>query len=245
MENLKERNPIHHSEMLRECKEHGYFRGETCQICGEKGKFLMNDQELEQIGRTMAGTLRHFPEKFGLEMDDQGFVSLRDFIGALKAHQRRYHWIRPHHIIAIIETDPKGRYQVSNDLIRATYGQTLDLELKLPTDNIPDRLFYPTTPEEADIILETGLKPSDRRMVHLSKTYKDAFSAGSVRTNTPIILEIDAKMAVGEGTEIQRAGKTVFLVREVRPEYLKRAPLEEAGSEGEEVAASSPGPGTE
>jgi putative RNA 2'-phosphotransferase len=193
----------------------------------------------------MAGTLRHFPEKFGLEMDAQGFVGLRDFIAALRAHQRRYHWIRPHHIIAIIETDPKGRYQVSNDLIRATYGHTLDLDLKLPTDNIPDRLFYPTTPEETDIILETGLKPSDRKLVHLSKTYKDAFSAGSVRTNTPVILVIDAKKAVEEGLEIQKAGRTVYLVREVPPQYLKRAPLGDENAGGEEGASSSSGTGTD
>jgi putative RNA 2'-phosphotransferase len=223
MESLKERYLIHHSEMLRECKEHGYFRGESCPICGEDGKFLMNEQELEQIGRTMAGTLRHFPEKFGLQMDEQGFVNLRDFIAALRTHQRRFHWIRPHHIIAIIETDPKGRYQVSNDLIRATYGHTLDLDLRLPTENIPDRLFYPTTPEEADIILETGLKPSDRKLVHLSRTYQDAFAAGSVRTDAPIILVIDARKAIEDGLEIQKAGKTVFLAREVPPAYLKRA----------------------
>ncbi len=222
--------------MLRECKVHGYFRGESCPICGDKGRFLMNEQELEQIGRTMAGALRHFPEKFGLEMDPQGFVSLRDFIDALRTHQRRYHWVRPHHLIAIIETDPKGRYQVSNDLIRATYGHTIDLDLKLPTDNTPDKLFYPTTPEEADIILETGLKPSDRKLVHLSKTYKDAFAAGSVRTDSPVILEVDARKAVQDGLRIQKAGRTVYLAEKVPADYLKRA-TEEPGEEGDGTAS--------
>lgn len=210
------------SVMLRECKSHGYFRGEACPVCGEKGKFLMNEKELDQIGRTMAGALRHFPEKFGLKMDSQGFVNLRDFVNALKLHQRRYHWLRPHHIIAIIETDPKGRYQLSNDMIRATYGHTIEVDLRLPTDEIPEKLYYPTTPEEADIILETGIKPSDRKFVHLSKTYKDAVIAGSVRTDTPIILEVDAKRAIADGIVIQRAGKTVFLVDGIPPHYLKR-----------------------
>jgi putative RNA 2'-phosphotransferase len=215
--------------MLRECSEHGYFRGEVCPVCGEEGKFLMNEQELEQIGRTMAGVLRHFPEKFGLEMDDQGFINLRDFVNALKDQSKRYHWLRPHHIIAIIETDPKGRYQISNDMIRATYGHSIVLNLRLPTENIPDSLYYPTTPEEADILLETGLKPSDRKMVHLSKTYNDALSAGKVRTGEPIILEIDAKRAIGEGVVIGQAGRTVFLAPEIPSECLKKAeiPVEE------------------
>jgi putative RNA 2'-phosphotransferase len=215
--------------MLRECSEHGYFRGDVCPVCGEEGKFLMNEQELEQIGRTMAGVLRHFPEKFGLEMDDQGFINLREFVNALKDQSKRYHWLRPHHIIAIIETDPKGRYQISNDMIRATYGHSIELNLRLPTENIPDRLYYPTTPEEADILLETGLKPSDRKMVHLSKTYNDALSAGKVRTGEPIILEIDAKGAIEEGITIGQAGRTVFLASEIPAECLSKAepPVEE------------------
>jgi putative RNA 2'-phosphotransferase len=217
--------------MLRECQEHGYFRGDLCPICGDAGRFLMNDQELEQIGRTMAGALRHFPEKFGLEMDEQGFVSMRDFIAALKRQRERYHWLRPHHIIAIIETDPKGRYQVSNDMIRATYGHSIPLNLNLPTDNIPDVLYYPTTPEEADIILETGLKPSDRKQVHLSKTYDDARRAGLVRTDSPIILEIDAQTAISDGLVIGRAGRTVYLVQEMPAEYLKKAEVIEETEE--------------
>jgi len=219
--------------MLRECNTHGYFRGDSCPICGEEGRFLMNEDELERIGRTLAGVLRHFPENFGLEMDEQGFVNLRDFVRALQNHQNRFHWVRPHHIVAIIETDPKGRYQVSNDGIRATYGHSIDLDLRLPTDNIPEELYYPTTQEETDIILETGLKPSDRKMVHLSKTYLDAMNAGLVRTETPVILVIDAERAIGDGYSVQRAGKTVFLAREIPAEYLDRAEI----SEEEEIIA--------
>ena len=209
--------------MLRECSEHGYFRDELCPLCGDAGKFLMNDTELERIGRTMAGALRHFPERFDLGMDEQGFVNIRQLIAALKGQNRRLHWLRPHHLIAIVETDAKGRYQISNDLIRATYGHSIELDLRLPTDDIPEELYYPTTQEEADIILETGLKPSDRKLVHLSKTYQDAFNAGSVRTDDPVILAIDATGAIEAGYEIGKAGKTVYLTKEVPAEYLGRA----------------------
>lgn len=213
--------------MLRECVDHGYFRGEICPVCGEAGKFLMSEEELSRIGRTMAGALRHFPDKFDLKMDEQGFVYLREFINSVKRNNPRYHWLRPHHIIALIETDPKGRYQVSNDLIRATYGHTLELDLRLPIDNIPESLFYPTTPEEADIILETGLKPSDRKLVHLSKTYADALNAGRVRTDAPVILEIDTMALIDSGEEVQRAARTVYLVKMVPAEFLKRAEEQE------------------
>lgn len=209
--------------MLRECENHGYFRDETCPICGEPGKFLMNDTELEKLGRTLAGILRHFPERFDLNMDDQGFIDLRELVNAIRNSNSRMHWLRPHHIVALVETDSKGRYQIFHDAVRATYGHSIPLELRLPTDDVPPTLYYPATPEEAELILEMGLMPSDRKMVHLSLTFQDAYSAGSVRVEDPVILAIDTEATVEAGYEIGRAGKTVFLCRQVPPECLSVA----------------------
>ena len=208
--------------MLRECRDHGYFRGEECPICGEEGKFLTSENEMNSLGRLMAGVLRHFPERFGLVMGESGWVDMREFIQAVQMRRRDLHWLRPHHLHAMIETDPKGRYQYKNGTVRATYGHSFDVELELPTDNIPDMLFYPTTEEEVDILLETGIRPSDRKKVHLSKTYEDAEIAGKHRVDAPIILSVNAKSALETDIVIQRAGKTVYITNEIPPEYIKR-----------------------
>jgi len=208
--------------MLKECREHGYFRAEVCPVCGDEGRFLMNTEELDRLSRTMAGVLRHFPERFDLKMDRQGFVDLRAFVDALQRKQRRYHWLRPHHIVAIIETDNKGRYEFRDGMIRATYAHSFDVDLDADTMGTPDKLYYPTTQEEVDIVLEVGLKPSDRKKVHLSKAVGDAVNAGRVRTESPIILEVDSKQAAEDGIVIQKAGKTVYLTNDVPPHYLKR-----------------------
>lgn len=206
--------------MLRQCNEHGYFRGEACPTCNESGKFLMNQDELDKLGRVMAGILRHFPEKFNLEMNDEGWIDLIGFINSIRRKQPSFHWLRQHHIQAMVETDPKERYQIQENQIRATYGHSLNVELDLPTEGIPDLLYYPTTDEEADLLLETGLKPSDRKMVHLSKTVEDAVIAGQVRVDDPIILEINAKNAIEKGAVIKRAGKTVFTTKEIESSFL-------------------------
>jgi len=220
--------------MLRECKEHGYFRAPECPICGEEGKFLMNQNELDHIGRTLAGVLRHFPEKFDLDMDDHGFVDLRAFISVLQRRERRLHWLRLHHLTAIIETDPKGRYQIKNEAMRATYGHSFDVDLDLPTHNIPDSLFYPASEEEAELLLETGLKPADRQMVHLSKDWEAAMEAGIHRMDEPVILEIDAAAARDQGIIIMEAGTTVYLTDEIPAEFLKMAEKPKGIEEAEE-----------
>jgi putative RNA 2'-phosphotransferase len=208
--------------MLKECPQHGYFRQENCPVCAQPGRFLMNDRELDHLGRVMTGVLRHFPEKYGLTIDSNGWISLPQLVKSISTQHRGYHWLRAHHLVAIAESDPKGRYEVKEDRIRATYGHTVDVELDLPTENIPDELFFPVTPEEAAIVLEVGLKPTDRRKVHLSRTAEDARAAGAVRTPEPVILAIDARAARSDGIVIMQAGKTVFLVDQVPASFLKR-----------------------
>jgi len=209
--------------MLKECRSHGYFRDEFCPMCGSEAKFLLNDQEVEMLGRTMAGVLRHFPERYDLEMDKNGWIDLRDFITALQTRNRRLRFLKPHHVVGLIETDPKGRYQFQDGRIRATYGHTFDVELDLPTENIPDALYYPTSEADWPNLQAGGLKPGDRKMVHLSRTYEAALEAGRVRNPNPVIVEIDAKGARAGGNVIMKAGKTVYLTQVVPGEFLHRA----------------------
>ena len=208
--------------MLKECGQHGYFRAEVCPVCGRPGRFLMNDRELDHLGRVLTGILRHFPDRYGLTVDPQGWVALPEAVRAIGRKHPAYHWLRVSHLVAIAETDAKGRYEVRDDRVRATYGHTVDVDLDLPTENIPERLYFPVTSEEASIVLEVGLRPSDRKKVHLSKTAEDARNAGSVRTPEPIILEIDAARARTEGLVIKKAGKTVYLVDQVPAAFLRR-----------------------
>ncbi|MCJ2554866.1 MAG: RNA 2'-phosphotransferase [Candidatus Thermoplasmatota archaeon] len=208
--------------MLKECRSHGFFRGEVCPNCGDQGKFLLNEEELNHLGRTMAGILRHFPQRYGLEMTHNGWVDLQDLVTALRIRHRKFRFLKSHHLIAVVQTDPKGRYQFDEGRVRATYAHSLDLEMDLPTDNIPEVLYYPTTEEEAGILLEIGLKPSDRRWVHLSDTLESAMEAGRVRSDSPVILEVDVEKAQDAGVEIQKAGKFIYITTEVPPEFLEK-----------------------
>jgi putative RNA 2'-phosphotransferase len=181
----------------------------------------MNDNELNSLGRVLAGVLRHFPEKFKLEMDNNGWIVIYGLINAIRSRSNQFHWLRPHHLLALVETDPKGRYQIKDNLIRATYGHSLDVDLDLPTDDIPTNLFYPTTQEEVELLMETGIRPSDRKKVHLSLSYEDAEKAGKVRVPHPIILQVDTIGSINAGNIIMHAGTTVFTTKEVPPEFIK------------------------
>ena len=61
--------------MIKRCPQHGFFRGEHCE-CGSAGQLLLDETKTEQLGRLVAGGLRHFPGDLGLEMDSRGWVDL-------------------------------------------------------------------------------------------------------------------------------------------------------------------------
>ena len=184
---------------------------------------MMKDFEIDRVGRMMAGILRHFPERFGLSMDGRGWVDLDQFVEAVQdARPQWARWLRRQHIIALVETDEKGRYQIDGGMVRATYAHSVKVNL----DDLPecqlDNLYFPVSEEELDLVLETGLRPSDRDKIHLSATPDKAYSAGRVHIADPILLEVDVKKASDAGNFIFRAGKTVYITEAVEPEHLKK-----------------------
>lgn len=180
----------------------------------------MNENELSWFGRTLTGILRHFPEKFGLDMDAQAWVDMDEIIDNVRQKNPRSRWLRPEHIIGIVKTDDKGRYQVKMNKVRATYGHSLDVALDLPTDDIPEALFYPSSPEEAEVLLEVGIRHSDRAMVHLSDTKISAKEAGSHRVTNPVILMVNTEDAIQDGVVIQKAGNHVYVTDFIPPNYI-------------------------
>lgn len=209
--------------MLAECKSHGYYRGEVCPACGENGRFLMDDEELNAVGRVLAGILRHSPERYGLKLDEHGWIRVDDVVRAIQ-HRRRYHWLRPYHIEAMVATDDKGRYQINSGMIRATYGHTIDVDLSDLPDVDVEYLYYPASEEEVAVILENGIKPVDRKYVHLSASPEKAEEAGKVKMQNPIILKIDVK-ATKESIpdlQIKKAGKQVYVAKEMPAKAISR-----------------------
>jgi putative RNA 2'-phosphotransferase len=215
--------------MLAQCRTHGYYRGERCPLCDETGRFLMKDFEIDRVGRMMAGILRHFPERFNLTMDGRGWVDLEEFSNAIRDSRDNYRrWLRREHIVALVETDDKGRYQIDGGMVRATYAHSVNVNL----DDLPEctleKLYFPVSEEEQDLVLESGLRPSDRNMIHLSATPDKAYSAGRVHIADPLLLEIDVKKASDAGNFIFRAGKAVYVTDAVEPEVLSKFEDEDA-----------------
>lgn len=200
---------------IRQCPVHGYFRGHEC-TCGNPGRFVLSGYKAEKLGKIISGALRHFPADLGLEMDENGWVSLKDLIAVI---ERKYEWARPYHVEAMFKTDDKGRYEKKGDRVRARYGHSVNIKPDYPEFD-GDILYYGTSEEEADRILEIGLKPVNQHFVHLSKSIEEAVKVACIRTEHPVIIEVDARKARESGIEILDAGP-VCLTSQIPPEFIQ------------------------
>lgn len=200
---------------IKQCQKHGFFRGEQCH-CGNPGRFILSGFKAEKLGRIISGALRHFPKELGLHIEEHGWIDINELE---KAIVQKYPWARRYHIEAMIETDEKGRYEISDDKVRARYGHSIQVNLDYPEADC-DMLFYGTSEEEADRILEIGLKPVSQHYVHLSKSIEEAVKVACIRTEHPVIISVDAIKAKEHGIKIIDAGP-VCLSGPIPPEFIR------------------------
>jgi putative RNA 2'-phosphotransferase len=205
--------------MIKRCSQHGLFRGERCE-CGSAGQLVLDEAKTEQLGRLVAGALRHFPDDLGLAMDSMGWVDLSS-LGAVV--QSRHRWANKNLVIGLVQSDPKKRYEINSDRIRARYGHSVKVDLDHPENKLP-KLYYGASEEEADRILEIGLKSASQRYIHLSTTPEKAWHVATFRTGNPRVIQADAASAQKAGVKMMTVNDDIVISDMIPPEYLSMLP---------------------
>jgi len=171
----------------------------------------------ERISRFLSGLLRHFPHKFGIEVDKDGWAKIEDIAEIVK---KRYS-VDEKFIRKIVMNDDKGRFEIKGRRIRARYGHTIPVNKEWSEEGkIPEKLYHGTTPEKLKSIMKSGLIPMKRLEVHLSKNVNGAMSVGRRHCRNPVVLEIDAKSMMDQGIKIRKKGE-VFTADAVPPEFIR------------------------
>jgi putative RNA 2'-phosphotransferase len=171
-----------------------------------------------RLSKFLSFILRHDPSKYNLKLDKNGYAQVKDVLSVLKD---RFSQFKEAELFSVIESDSKGRFELKDDKIRATYGHSIDVEC--PKENIipPKVLYHGTSEGSAEVILREGLKPMQRRYVHLSESEEDARAVGLRHTFQPVILEIRAKEAHDQGLEFFKE-KRVYLTKEIPASFIEK-----------------------
>ena len=164
-------------------------------------------------------------QEAGLKLDSEGWIKIDDLIRGIREVWRNkhlYQWVTRDHILAIAALDPKGRFEIRDNYIRACYGHSIKADLKYKEDTKVKILYHGTTEEAWAKIRYEGLKPGRRLWVHLSGNINDAYEVARRHGSRIVILLIDIECLRRRGIKIFKASKSVWVVKYVPPECIKR-----------------------
>ena len=169
---------------IRCCDIHGYVTAKRCPTCGNSGSHIIDGSTRRQVSTFLSGALRHFPDDAGLALDEAGWTALDSVVD----RAGETYGIDREAVIGIIQTDPKGRFEVDDERVRAAYGHSIAVDLDADNTPVPDMLYHGTSSDALESIREEGLKPMSRQHVHLSDSVGDAHDVGSVANRVTCLL---------------------------------------------------------
>ena len=161
--------------------------------------------------RLMSRILRHCPERYGVNLDHEGWASVEEL--------GRGSGLPIERVIHIAETNT--RYELSPDgrRIRALHGHSVDVGYGEPVSP-PDVLYHGTSRENLEGIMASGaILPMRRTMVHLSVSTERAEEVGR-RHGKPVIISVGAMRMAEDGFEFFLSGDGVYLTERVPMGYF-------------------------
>jgi len=170
-----------------------------------------------KVSKFVSFLLRHDPQ--GLVMDEEGFVDLGELVSKVKLS---FPSVDEGFVKRLVEEGECKRFEIVGDRIRALYGHSFPVYLRLEEDRRVEWLYHGTTAEAADAILKEGLQPMKRMWVHLSPTIDMAAQVGKRRTSNPIILVVSCVEARKAGLKFCKASEQVHLSKFVPAKYIRR-----------------------
>ena len=171
-----------------------------------------------KIGKTISYILRHHPEEFDIELDDEGWVDYHQLLSCL---DKQYPGITIDDIYQIMSKSDKKRYEIKDGKIRAYYGHTIQKKIHKTISQPPVYLYHGTAPRFITKIMQEGLLPMQRQYVHLSVDQKTAMKVGLRKDKHPIILKVKALEAYQDGIQFYDGNDQVWLSEPIPVQYIE------------------------
>lgn len=180
----------------------------------------MNDERMIRISKRLSLHLRHAPERIGLTLEPEGWVTVDELLAQLGRHGLTVSRAELDEVVA--HNDKKRfAFDETGTRIRASQGHSVPVDLDWPVATPPPVLYHGTVARFLPAIEREGLRPMNRHHVHLSATPDTATKVGA-RRGKPVVLTVDAAAMTAAGHEFLLSANGVWLTTTVPPAYLSR-----------------------
>jgi len=179
-------------------------------------------KEPKHLEKVMFYILGRCPDEFGLVLDDQGFVRLKDLLKAI-SEEPGWGYVRKSHIHEVLMSCCEKPFVLENDKIRAACS---DHALNLEEAIFPPRLLYHCVRQRAHpVVCRQGITPLGQPRVFLATTEELALRMGRRRDPAPVLLTVQAQRAFEAGVRFSKQGEFIYITDHVPVGYFTGPPL--------------------
>jgi putative RNA 2'-phosphotransferase len=178
--------------------------------------------QLQELGKIIKYILLYRPDEFGLFLDDNGSLPIKDLMWALHEEEGWRH-IRLGHLKELAHSQFESAFTLEENSIKPKQPRK-----QISSATVPPRLLFHAARRKAyPVILKHGLKPAGRPYVPLATTKEIALRIGRRRDPKPILLTVHAARAYDKGHVFSLCGEFLYLVKTLPPAFLSGPPLDE------------------
>ncbi|MEM1338967.1 MAG: RNA 2'-phosphotransferase [Bacteroidota bacterium] len=177
--------------------------------------------KLDRLSKIVSHALRHDPDKYNIELDENGWADLNNLIDGIGGVDSEFKEITRATLLEMINTSSKKRHEIEGNRIRAYYGHSLKDKIIKSVSNPPPYLFHGTNASALEMILIKGILPMKRQYVHLSTNKEDATKVALRRTRKPIILKIKSELANRNGVKFYKEKNNLWLSDVIPPDFIE------------------------
>jgi len=198
---------------------------------------------LADLAKVLTYLLCHRPDEFGLVLDAQGFIPIKQLLQALAA-EPCCGQVRRHHLEQLAGLLRPPAFEISSDRIRAV--TPAPAQLRRPGEEPPALLYLAIAPKAHEMVFEAGLKAPPGQELLLARTRESAMKIGRRRSPDPILVTVQAQAAARAGVRFEGYGEDFYLSREIPRRFVQLAPPPQKPEKPkpEKAAPARPLPGT-
>ena len=176
----------------------------------------------KQLAKLIDFVLSRRPDEFGLVLDADGFVKLKDLLKAIK-EEDGFRYVRRAHLDEIMLTVPDHSFEISDDLIRSKVRDRLPRRAYALE---PPKLLYTCVRQKAyPHVHQKGIRPTAYSQVILSSSREMAERIGRRIDHAAVLLTIQVQHSTDRGVVFFQAGENIFLADFIPAQCFTGPPL--------------------
>jgi putative RNA 2'-phosphotransferase len=178
--------------------------------------------QVEKLAKLAAYMLGRHPDEFGLVLDTDGYIAIKEFLKAINELDGWKH-IRQHHIHEIILSALAPSIEIIDRRIRAKTRNLVPMPVYCPS---PPKLLYTCIrPKAYFTVAEHGIHPTAYSSIICTGDTELAEKIGKRRDPQPVLLIIHTIKAIDKAIKFQQYGETIFLTDFISADCLTGPPL--------------------